>query len=233
MGISNTIPPSRLIQPGVVANTAARPTSPFTGQTIYQVDTNQMLIWNGTAWVIPNQTTQNPEGLELITSVTCTSGGTASNGIVTIGSAVGSLSIGTAFSSTYNHYRISISNVGISISCQMRMTFGSTSTGYYYGNPLTTMSGGAYDRNNGSNVGFLDLGSVNSGWKNDFIFDVMSPNLPTLTKVTGFGYVNSAQYGGLGSGLVDGTTQYTSFTLTPSSGTMSGGTLTIYGYRIL
>jgi hypothetical protein len=52
MGISNTIPPSRLIQPGVVANTAARPTSPFTGQAIYQVDTNQYLIWNGTAWVL-------------------------------------------------------------------------------------------------------------------------------------------------------------------------------------
>jgi hypothetical protein len=53
MGISNTIPPSRLIQPGVVANTAARPTSPFTGQAIYQVDTNQYLIWNGTAWTLP------------------------------------------------------------------------------------------------------------------------------------------------------------------------------------
>lgn len=51
MGISNTIPPSRLIQPGVVANTAARPTSPFTGQAIYQVDIAQMLIWNGTQWV--------------------------------------------------------------------------------------------------------------------------------------------------------------------------------------
>ncbi len=53
MGISNTIPPSRLIQPGVVANTAARPTSPFEGQAIYQVDTNQYLIWNGTAWTPP------------------------------------------------------------------------------------------------------------------------------------------------------------------------------------
>ena len=50
MGISNTIPPSRLIQPGVVANTAARPTSPFTGQAIYQVDTAQYLIWDGTKW---------------------------------------------------------------------------------------------------------------------------------------------------------------------------------------
>ena len=53
MGISNTIPPSRLIQPGVVANTAARPTSPFTGQAIYQVDTDEVLYYNGTSWSRP------------------------------------------------------------------------------------------------------------------------------------------------------------------------------------
>ena len=67
MGISNTIPPSRLIQPGVVANTAARPTSPFTGQAIYQVDTNQYLIWNGTAWTLP---TNMPWGLVAYTKTT-------------------------------------------------------------------------------------------------------------------------------------------------------------------
>ena len=53
MGISNTIPPSRLIQPGVVANTAARPTSPFTGQAIYQTDTDEVLYYNGTSWSRP------------------------------------------------------------------------------------------------------------------------------------------------------------------------------------
>lgn len=73
MGISNTIPPSRLIQPGVVANTAARPTSPFTGQAIYQVDTNQMLIWNGTAWTLP---TNMPWGI-VARSTTGTSVGTS------------------------------------------------------------------------------------------------------------------------------------------------------------
>ena len=53
MGISNTIPPSRLIQPGVVANTAARPTSPFEGQAIYQADTDEVLYYNGTSWSRP------------------------------------------------------------------------------------------------------------------------------------------------------------------------------------
>lgn len=135
------------------------------------------------------------------------------------------------FSSTYDHYKIIVTGLSVSISCQLRMTFGSTVTGYYYGNPLTTMIGGAYEKNNGSNLAYLDLGSCNSGWQNDFNFEVMAPNKPTLTKVSGFGYVNSAQYGGLGSGLVDGTTQYTSFTLTLSSGTMSAGTVAVYGYR--
>jgi hypothetical protein len=53
MGISNTIPPSRLIQPGVVANTAARPASPFEGQAIYQTDTDEVLYYNGTSWSRP------------------------------------------------------------------------------------------------------------------------------------------------------------------------------------
>ena len=50
MGITNNIPPSRLIQPGVVDNAAARPASPFEGQAVYQKDTDAVLVWNGTAW---------------------------------------------------------------------------------------------------------------------------------------------------------------------------------------
>ena len=53
MGISNTIPPSRLIQPGVVPNTAGRPTSPFEGQAIYQADTDEVWYYNGTSWARP------------------------------------------------------------------------------------------------------------------------------------------------------------------------------------
>jgi len=49
MGISNTIPPSRLIQPGVCTS-STRPTSPFEGQAIYETDTDLLRIWNGSAW---------------------------------------------------------------------------------------------------------------------------------------------------------------------------------------
>jgi len=49
MPITNYLPSSRLIQPGVCTSTT-RPASPFEGQTIYETDTDMMAIWNGSAW---------------------------------------------------------------------------------------------------------------------------------------------------------------------------------------
>jgi phage-related tail fiber protein len=42
----------------IVANTLERPASPSAGTLIYQSDTNQLLLWNGSTWVTPmaNQT---------------------------------------------------------------------------------------------------------------------------------------------------------------------------------
>jgi hypothetical protein len=47
--ITNYIPSSRLIQPGVCTSTT-RPASPYEGQAIYETDTDKMYIWNGSAW---------------------------------------------------------------------------------------------------------------------------------------------------------------------------------------
>ena len=38
--------------PLVVANAAARPSSPYEGQVVYEIDTDRMSVWNGTAWRI-------------------------------------------------------------------------------------------------------------------------------------------------------------------------------------
>jgi len=50
MGLSNYLPSSRLIQPGVCTSTT-RPASPFEGQVIYETDTDKMLVYNGSAWL--------------------------------------------------------------------------------------------------------------------------------------------------------------------------------------
>ena len=38
------------LKPGVVDNAAARPSSPFEGQMVYEKDVDMLAIWNGTAW---------------------------------------------------------------------------------------------------------------------------------------------------------------------------------------
>ena len=55
MPITNYLPSSRLIQPGVCTSTT-RPATPFEGQYIYETDTDKTLFWNGTAWY-PNWNT--------------------------------------------------------------------------------------------------------------------------------------------------------------------------------
>ena len=68
MGISNTIPPSRLIQPGVCTS-SNRPTTPFEGQMIYETDTDMLAIWNGTAWrYIASTTTTNGSILQVVST---------------------------------------------------------------------------------------------------------------------------------------------------------------------
>lgn len=50
MGLSQQIGASSLIKPGVIDNAAARPASPYEGQTVFQKDTDQLFVYNGTAW---------------------------------------------------------------------------------------------------------------------------------------------------------------------------------------
>ena len=64
MGITQQIGASSLIRPGVVDNTAARPASPYEGQVIFQKDTDQILVWSGTAWVC----TSSLSGLQIDSS---------------------------------------------------------------------------------------------------------------------------------------------------------------------
>jgi hypothetical protein len=50
MPVTNYLPSSRLIQPGVCTS-STRPASPFDGQFIYETDTKNTLTYNGSAWV--------------------------------------------------------------------------------------------------------------------------------------------------------------------------------------
>jgi hypothetical protein len=236
VGISQQIGASSLIKPGVIDNTAARPASPYEGQVIFQKDTDQLLVWNGTAWVIPNSPAQNPGGLELITTCTVTSAGgtsaTASGGVVTIGTSNTSVTVSSAFSSTYDNYKIIVSGgVGSDDPSNLLMTLGSTSTNYYWarvGRSFADVDGGGAS---GGSTSSWRIGGTSPQTLN-MSAEIFSPFLADQTSFASSNlYARTAGSIYFVGGYLNDTTSYTAFTLTAGSGTLTGGTITVYGYR--
>jgi hypothetical protein len=217
MGITQQIGASSLIKPGVIDTSANRPASPYEGQVIFQKDTDQLLVWNGTAWVIPNQTTQNPEGLELIKTQT-------------IGSAVSSVEVTNAFSSTYDNYLITVNGGVGSGTTVMRIVLGATVTNYHYVYSYSDYISTAAAEGGKTATLWNYVGNVSGDGLNAFI-KLFSPNLAKETKIVAESVGNGTQYIGSQRGSLFNTTQYTSFTLSVPTGTMTGGTIRVYGYR--
>ena len=222
MPLSTVLGAQSLVQPAV-CTTATRPASPYTGQAIYDTTTASQLIWNGTAWT-------GTGGLQLVTTATCSSGGTAVGGVVTIGSAVSSVTVATAFSSTYDNYKIIVNGGAASAGPTLQLVLGSTTTGYYWGGAGFTFAGASASGNQ-ANFSSFDAGSAvpNGIFAN---IEISSPQLALRTVFAGS--LIRATTTGLFipvGGFLDNATQYTGFTLSPSSGTLTGGTIRVYGYQ--
>lgn len=151
----------------------------------------------------------------------------------TIGSAVSSVTVSSAFSSTYNDYKIIVSGGAASASINLTMILGATATGYYAGYNQVTYSTGA-TTNTGSDNNTTTWTKVAAANTNGISgsFDLLAPNLSKNTMIMGFAGPNdTAGNSRTYSGFLNDTTAYTAFTLTTSSGTITGGTIKVYGYQ--
>lgn len=228
MGITQQIGASSLIKPGVIDNTAARPASPFEGQVIFQKDTDQLLVWNGTAWVIPNSPAQNPMGLELVIDASFT--------------AQTSVPVTGCFTSTYKNYRVIIDIESASTQTTRNITFrfkdsgGDDSTAnYYYGSNLDELGStnsqrqGAYAATSAiiaAWYGYADSTCTTS-------IDVYNPQLSTAkSRYIGTaigGNASAATVGPIACEFLTAKT-HTGFTFFSSTGTITGNYY-VYGYR--
>jgi hypothetical protein len=164
-----------------------------------------------------------------------TNGTVGANGDVTIGSAVSSVTVDGAFSSKYEAYMIIISGGAGSGTASLRLRFGATVTGYWYGvifgAGYNTASGtaGQSATNTGVYIDFMGYMSAN-GITAEIM--VNSPQLAkrTIVSATLAPHADNLSYGWT-NGVVPNNTQYTSFNILPSSGTMTGGTIRIYGFN--
>lgn len=168
-------------------------------------------------------------GLVKVVPTSAVNGTVSATGTVTIGNAVSSVTVNGAFSSLYNNYKIIVSG-GVGSSAQfMRLQIGTANTLYYSGYSGVNYSTNATENanvNNGSlflNAGIMDLNNINMG------VELFSPFLAKPTYVNGF--IATSGRGGAFAGYLNDLISYTTFAISPTSGTMTGGTITVYGYR--
>jgi len=148
----------------------------------------------------------------------------------TIGTAVSSVTVTGAFSSTYDAYKIIVTGgSGAANNNALTLQLGSTTSNYYYIlNYAGYASGGPnYLRGNAAS-NFVYVGNVNV----DGLFATIELQNPFLAKQTGI----NAQYAdltntGMTTGFQNSNTSFTAFTFS-SATTMTGGTIYVYGYGI-
>ena len=149
----------------------------------------------------------------------------------TIGSAVSSVTVSSAFSTDYDNYRIVISgSVGSILSDNVVVTLGASTTGYYGVLTYATYAGAANLCATDNNAArFTYAGNANNQVINTS-FDLLSPFLAKYTNIANAQWVpqNAA---GVYNGIHQVATSYTSFTFATLGSTMTGGKVFVYGYR--
>jgi hypothetical protein len=149
----------------------------------------------------------------------------------TVGSGVSTVNVTSAFSATYENYKIIYNGGSSSASGVLNLKLGASATNYYgayvYGVYSTGSVSGA-GVNNGTSwvyAGAMDIATVNLDC------DILNPFLTKNSTIISSG-INYSFNRGSFTGSHEIATSYTDFTLTPSSGTLTGGTIYVYGYGI-
>jgi hypothetical protein len=150
----------------------------------------------------------------------------------TIGSGVSSVTVTGAFSSSFNRYKITIDGGVSSAIADLQIKLGSTATGYYgfltYGS-YTSNTVNGFALNNGTSIGYAGCGSTNSLFMD---CELSNPFETTRTTVTSrFAVTATTSSSAHFTGFLNDSSSYTAFTITPNTGTLTGGTIRVYGYR--
>jgi hypothetical protein len=149
----------------------------------------------------------------------------------TVGTAVSSVAVTGAFSSDFANYLVTLSGGTGSADQAIALNLTGSTTEYYgflnYGSMLGATPLGA-NINNGTAWTFV--GGSKTGQAAHMSCQIMSPNLTRYTKCVFAAYQNGDAYGSF-SGEHRVATAYTGFTIVPGVGTLTGGTIRVYGYR--
>ena len=210
------------------------PSSPVNGQV--WVDSDDVVA---TAAAIPSLTGQ--AGKYLTNDGSSMSWGTiaASSGVDLITaqsfSAVASVSVASAFSSTYQNYRVILTaaHSAGAVDLNMRLRAGTTDeTGSVYARAsygANMPGGGTYDAEGAGATSSVYLRRFGGTNKNLWVMDIAMPNDADWTWITWQG-ADAAVYAITGTSIVKTSTAYDGLSLIAASGTFSGD-VRVYGMK--
>lgn len=180
--------------------------------------------------------TMEKVGFWRVTSCTATftggTAGSASDGVITVGTNNTAVVVSNAFSADFLNYRIVYDGGTASTAGPLALQIGSATSGYHYAivyNQFSASSPTGFATQTGSN--FPDAGRMSAN-KNSLVVDVFAPFEAARTGMRIHG-VDYATTGFMihGGGMLNNTTSYSAFTISAASGNFSAGTIRVYGYR--
>jgi hypothetical protein len=197
-----------------------------------------MAVTPNYGWPVPVATDYVKDGYEAIAdlgdAIDATVFGLGGGGLAlikteTVGTAVSTVTVTGAFSATYDNYLITYQGGTSSATDAIFMQLGATVTGYYWNIVGNTWSASASNAGGNNASAFSYIGGTSSTNGPNVVVTVQSPFLAKRT-VTQSQYVETSG-GYTSNGMLNNTTSYTAFTLAPNTGTITGGTIRVYGYK--
>ena len=146
----------------------------------------------------------------------------------TVGSGVASVTVTSAFSADYDNYLITISGGTGSTSSELRLRFGAAATNYKFSFTYTTYASTPLAVGSAAATAIDYVGQATSSSIGANIF-VQNPFLTEHTFASGA--CTTELFAGQTSGYLNTTTSYTDFTVLTGTGTLTGGTIRVYGIR--
>jgi hypothetical protein len=147
----------------------------------------------------------------------------------TVGAGVSSVVVTGAFSATYDNYLVTYNGGTSSSSGIIGLRLGATATGYRCSYIFTSWNNTVGASGSSTDTTFTRFGRHAGSSASTGYGMLLSPFLSSPTRFIGSDI--STTDGGNFVGYMDNSTSYTEFTLLPNTGTLTGGTIRVYGYR--
>lgn len=216
-----------------ICDTAADlPSSPTEGMIVYQKDTNELKIHDGSSWITMLDT-DAPPALQLVRPTSVTGGTINANGSVDF-SGASVLRLNGVFTSDFTNYKVIFNGVGSGATytnMRFRLSAGGTDYDNNYYNFMVYWDGVTFYNAANSNTTYCEwmyCANLNAR----FDMDIFSPNVATQTSMfwehDAWGTTNNVK--GTTKSWQYAARSYDGFSITPTGQTISGN-IRVYGYR--